>query len=108
AHSTLDMPKAVIALNGGEGVAAADSAFGMSSVECAIWFGIIVVVVTEISLITPPVGLNLFVINAMAKDVRIGETYRGALPFVISDILRITLLVAFPPITLWLVRLFYG
>jgi C4-dicarboxylate transporter DctM subunit len=52
--------------------------------------------------------LNLFVINAMAKDVSIGQTYRGALPFVLSDILRIILLVAFPSITLGLVRLFYG
>ncbi|MEM7614305.1 MAG: TRAP transporter large permease [Pseudomonadota bacterium] len=82
--------------------------FGIPPAEVGIWFGILVLMAAEVGLITPPVGLNLFVINAMAKDVRIGETYRGALPFVISDILRITLLVAFPPITLWLVRLFYG
>ncbi len=61
----------------------------------------------EIGLITPPVGMNLFVINAMSQDVRIGDTYRGALPFVASDIIRIAILVAFPSITMALVRLFY-
>ena len=82
--------------------------FGIPPAEVGIWFGILVLMSAEIGLITPPVGLNLFVINAMAKDVSIGQTYRGALPFVLSDILRIILLVAFPSITLGLVRLFYG
>ncbi|MEO0356996.1 MAG: TRAP transporter large permease [Pseudomonadota bacterium] len=81
--------------------------FGLSPAEVGIWFGILVLMSAEIGLITPPVGLNLFVINALAKDVPIGETYRGALPFVLSDLIRIALLVAFPTITLGLVRLFY-
>ena len=81
--------------------------FGIPPAEVGIWFGILVLMSAEIGLITPPVGLNLFVINAMSEDVRIGETYRGALPFVLSDILRIALLVAFPAITMGLVRLFY-
>ena len=80
---------------------------GLSAAEVGIWFGILVLMSAEIGLITPPVGLNLFVINAMSRDVSIAETYRGALPFVVSDIIRIAILVAFPFITLFLVRLFY-
>ncbi|PCH99029.1 MAG: C4-dicarboxylate ABC transporter permease [Rhodobacteraceae bacterium] len=81
--------------------------FGIPSNEVGIWFGILVLMAAEIGLITPPVGMNLFVINAMSKEVKIGETYRGAIPFVISDIVRIAILVAFPSITMFLVRLFY-
>ena len=81
--------------------------FGIPPAEVGIWFGILVLMSAEIGLITPPVGMNLFVINAMSRDVRIGETYRGALPFVVSDIIRISVLVAFPTITMGLVRLFY-
>ena len=82
--------------------------FGIPPAEVGIWFGILVLMSAEVGLITPPVGLNLFVINAMAKDVSIGETYRGALPFVLSDIIRIGILVAFPSITLFAVRTMYG
>lgn len=78
--------------------------FGLSPEETAIWFGILVLVVVEVGLITPPVGLNLFIINSMAGDVPIRDTYSGVLPFVASDLVRISLLVAFPPITLILVR----
>lgn len=81
--------------------------FGIPTSEVIIWFGILVLMSAEIGLITPPVGMNLFVINAIAKDVSIGQTYRGALPFVASDIIRVALLVAFPGITLGLVRLLY-
>ena len=80
--------------------------FGLSTQEVGLWFGILVLMSTEIGLITPPVGLNLFVINALAKDTPILETYRGALPFVLSDIIRIALLVIFPGLTLGLLRLF--
>ena len=79
--------------------------FGLTPDEIGIWFGILVLMAAEVGLITPPVGLNLFVINAMAKDVPISQTYKGILPFVASDILRIVLLASFPAITLWLVRL---
>jgi C4-dicarboxylate transporter, DctM subunit len=78
--------------------------FGLSPEETAIWFGILVLIVVEVGLITPPVGLNLFIINSMAPGVSISETYRGVLPFVVSDIVRTVILVAFPAITLWLVR----
>ena len=82
--------------------------FGIPPSEVGIWFGILVLMSAEIGLITPPVGLNLFVINALARGVAIGETYRGALPFILSDIIRIGILVAFPAITLLLVRLHSG
>lgn len=81
--------------------------FGIPSAEIGIWFGVLVLMSAEIGLITPPVGMNLFVINSMSKGVRISQTYRGAIPFVISDIVRIAVLVAFPTITMFLVRLFY-
>lgn len=78
--------------------------FGMDRESTLIWFGILAVVVVEVGLITPPVGMNVFVINGMAKDVPMLESFRGVLPFLISDLLRIVLLVAFPAITLWLVQ----
>ncbi|MBL4597366.1 MAG: TRAP transporter large permease subunit, partial [Rhizobiaceae bacterium] len=81
--------------------------FGLSPDELAIWFGILVLIVVEVGLITPPVGMNLFVINAMAKETPIAATYRGVLPFVASDLIRTSILVAFPSITLFLMRLLY-
>jgi len=77
--------------------------FGLSPQDFGLWFGILVLIVVEVGLITPPVGMNLFIINNMAKDIPIGQTYRGALPFVLTDMLRVVLLACFPPITLWLV-----
>ena len=81
--------------------------FGLSPEETAIWFGILVLMVVEIGLITPPVGMNVYVINGMAKDVPMRETYRGVMPFLVSDIIRVILLVAVPSISLFLVRLMY-
>ena len=63
----------------------------------------LILIVVEVGLITPPVGMNLFIINSMAKDTPIGQTYRGAMPFVLTDMIRVVILAAFPPITLWLV-----
>lgn len=81
--------------------------FGLTPDEFGIWFGIIVLIVVEVGLITPPVGMNLFIINSMSPQTRLSETYRGVWPFVASDIVRTAILVAFPPITLWLVWLLY-
>jgi tripartite ATP-independent transporter DctM subunit len=69
-----------------------------------IWFGIIVVVLTEIGLITPPVGMNVFVLKANLPKVPVGTIFRGLLPFVGVDVLRLALLVAFPSISLVLVQ----
>ena len=77
--------------------------FGMSQEQIAIWFGILVLIVVEVGLITPPVGMNLFVINAMDRMTPMVETYKVVMYFVASDIIRVVLLVAFPIITLfWL------
>jgi TRAP-type C4-dicarboxylate transport system permease large subunit len=81
--------------------------FGLSPDEFGLWFGILVLIVVEVGLITPPVGMNLFIINGMARDIPIGQTFRGAMPFVLTDILRVIFLAAFPPFTLWLVWLIY-
>ena len=70
--------------------------FGLTPEETAIWFGILVLIVVEVGLITPPVGMNLFVIQSMAPDISIRDTYRGVWPFVASDLIRVTLLVLFP------------
>jgi len=78
--------------------------FGLPPEDMAIWFGIIVLIVVEVGLITPPVGMNLFVIQSMAPDIPIRDTYRGVWPFVVSDLIRVTLLVIFPSITLFVLR----
>jgi tripartite ATP-independent transporter DctM subunit len=79
--------------------------FGLTPEETAIWFGILVLIVVEVGLITPPVGMNLFVINNMAKGIPITHTYRGVTPFVVSDLVRTAILAAFPAITLFVLRL---
>jgi TRAP-type C4-dicarboxylate transport system permease large subunit len=93
---------AVMALNGGENVAAADSAFGMSGTMCAIWFGILVVKMAEFCLITPPIGLNCFVVAGVRDDLSVQDVFKGVTPFFIADGITIALLVAFPGIVLWL------
>ncbi|MFG6498644.1 MULTISPECIES: TRAP transporter large permease [unclassified Sulfitobacter] len=93
---------AVMALNGGEMVSAADSAFGMSGPMCAIWFGILVVKMAEFCLITPPIGLNCFVVAGVRPDLSVQDVFRGVMPFFIADAVTIGLLVAFPQIVLWL------
>ncbi len=80
--------------------------FGLPPDAFAIWFGVLVLVVVEVGLITPPVGMNLFIINAMDRQTKLSDTFRGTLPFVASDIIRIAILAAFPAITLALVWLF--
>jgi tripartite ATP-independent transporter DctM subunit len=93
---------AVIALNGGEGVSVADSAFGMTDVGCSIWFGIIVVKMAEFCLITPPIGLNCFVVAGVRPECSVQDVFRGVMPFFIADALTIATLVALPGIVLWL------
>src|SRR5690606_28304575 len=74
----------------------------------SIWFGVLVVVVVEIGLITPPVGMNLFVIRSQQPDISIGTLYRGVLPFLVASATLIVLLFAFPDLALWLPRTLYG
>jgi len=81
--------------------------FGMTTEEVAIWFGILVLIVVEVGLITPPVGMNLFVINSMDRLTPMIETYKSVMYFVASDIIRVIILVIFPGITLFALRLMY-
>ena len=99
---------AVMALNGGEFVSAQDSAFGMSGTMCAIWFGILVVKMAELCLITPPIGLNCFVVAGVRPDISVQEVFRGVAPFFVADALTIAGLIAFPGIVLYLPRLMSG
>jgi C4-dicarboxylate transporter, DctM subunit len=93
---------AVIALNGGETVTAAESAFGVSGVGCSIWFGIIVVKMAELCLITPPIGLNCFVVAGVRPECSVQDVFRGTMPFFVADVLTIAVLIALPGIVLWL------
>ncbi len=80
--------------------------WGMSQSDKSIWFGILVLMVVEIGLVTPPVGMNVYIINSLAKDVPLIETFKGVMPFLASDFLRILLLLFFPAISLYLVHAF--
>ena len=78
--------------------------YGMDAQSKAIWFGMLILMVVQIGLIAPPVGLNVYVINGMAKDVPMAESYRGIMPFLVTDFIRTGLLVVFPSLSLWLVK----
>lgn len=78
--------------------------FGLGATDKALWFGILILTVCEIGMIFPPVGLNVYIMNGLARDVPMVETYKGVVPFLITDGLRLALLIAFPATTLWLVH----
>ncbi len=78
--------------------------FGMPQESVAIWFGIMVLMTVGFGLLAPPVGLNVYVVNGMAKTVPIGESYRGVMPFLCSDVIRSLLVLFFPAVSLWLVQ----
>ncbi|HTH79207.1 MAG TPA: TRAP transporter large permease [Ramlibacter sp.] len=78
--------------------------FGMPKESLALWFGILILMVVSFGLLVPPMGLNVYVVNGMARNVPLGETFRGVLPFLVSDFVRIALMLAFPQIALWLVQ----
>ena len=80
--------------------------YGMGATDKSIWFGILALMVVEIGLVHPPVGMNVFIINRLAKDVPLTETFKGVMPFLASDLLRIVLLLIFPVISLYLVNHF--
>jgi C4-dicarboxylate transporter, DctM subunit len=79
--------------------------FGMQPDDLAIWFGILLLIVVGIGLTAPPIGLNVFVISAIAKNVPIARTYRGVLPFIAADVVRLVLVLLFPSLALFLVHL---
>jgi len=67
-----------------------------------VWFGVIVVMAVTLGMICPPVGMNVFVINSIARDVPLGKIYKGTMPFIAVDLIRLVILCAFPAISLWL------
>ena len=79
--------------------------YGLSATDKSIWFGILALMVVEIGLVHPPLGMNLFIIQKLARDVPYLETAKGVMPFLASDLLRIVLLVLAPGVCLWLVHL---
>ncbi len=95
----------LVDLNGGDYALADSATYGLGPDELKIWFGILTLVVVELGLITPPVGLNVFIISSLAPDTSMGDTFKGVMPFFAVEILRITLLVAVPAISLTLPRL---
>jgi tripartite ATP-independent transporter DctM subunit len=82
--------------------------YGLNEDDLKIWFGIIALIVVELGLITPPVGLNVFIINSLSPDVPMRQTFKGVMPFFCSEMIRVGLILAFPAITLalphWLGR----
>ncbi|WP_083097427.1 TRAP transporter large permease [Pseudophaeobacter leonis] len=95
----------LVEINGGDWVAAADSPFGMTTEDLKIWFGILALIVVELCLITPPVGMNVFIISAQTKDVPMRDTFLGVLPFFAAELLRVIVLLAVPGLVFWLPRL---
>ena len=89
-------------LNGGDFVTAASAAYGMDAESLKIWFGILALIVVELGLITPPVGLNVFIISALSKDVSMGQTFIGVMPFFAAEILRVVLILSLPVLALGL------
>jgi C4-dicarboxylate transporter DctM subunit len=79
--------------------------WGLAESEKAIWLGVLILMVVGIGLISPPVGLNVYIVNGLARNVPITESYRGIVPFLISDIARTILLLFVPSLSLFLVRL---
>jgi TRAP-type C4-dicarboxylate transport system permease large subunit len=98
----------LVDLNGGDYATAATAAYGMDTESLKIWFGILALIVIELGLITPPVGLNVFIINMLAKDVAMIETFRGVIPFIGAEIIRIGLLLLVPATVLWLPGILAG
>ena len=76
--------------------------FGYSEEAIAIWFGILTLIVVEIGLITPPIGLNVYVINSMAEGISLGETFRGTIPFLLSGLVLLGIILFLPATCLWL------
>lgn len=98
----------LVDLNGGDWATAETAAFGMDSADLKIWFGILALIVVELGLITPPVGLNVFIIASLAKDVPMAQIFRGVAPFLAVELLRVALILLVPGLALFLPRLLGG
>lgn len=98
----------LVALNGGPYVGADAAAFGMASEDLKIWFGILALGVVELGLITPPVGLNVFIIARIDRSTPMAETFRGVLPFFAAELVRLATLLALPALALTVPHLLGG
>ena len=98
----------LVELNGGVHIAAETAGFGMTTGDLKIWFGILALVVVEVGLITPPVGMNVFVISSIADNCNISDTFKGVSPFFIAELIRIVILVSLPILALWLPNILTG
>ncbi|WP_331774679.1 TRAP transporter large permease [Sulfurospirillum sp. 1612] len=98
----------LVSLNGGEYVSADSATFGLNLSDLKIWFGILSLIVVELGLITPPVGLNVFIISQISKKVPMAETFKGVMPFFGAEILRITILLLAPTLVLIIPRWLAG
>lgn len=96
----------LVELNGGLYMGAEGSGFGMSTEDLKIWFGILALIVVELGLITPPVGMNVFVISSLARNTPMSETFKGVLPFFGAELVRVLILLLFPGFVLWLPQVF--
>jgi tripartite ATP-independent transporter DctM subunit len=94
----------LIQLNGGDFVSAENAAFGMTTEDLRIWFGILALIVVELGLITPPVGLNVFVIKSFSPKTSIATIFRGVAPFFGIELVRVAILILIPGLTLYLTR----
>jgi len=92
----------LVEINGGIYQGAEGAGFGMSTEDLKIWFGVLALIVVELGLITPPVGMNVFVISSLDKETPMIETFKGVAPFFGAEIVRVALLVSFPALALWL------
>lgn len=95
----------LVELNGGDWTTADTAAYGMSTDDLKLWFGILALVVVELGLITPPVGLNVFIISSLSEDVSMRDTFRGVMPFFAAELGRVLLLLAVPGLALFLPHL---
>ncbi|WP_298611190.1 TRAP transporter large permease [uncultured Thiothrix sp.] len=98
----------LIALNGGDHVTAADAAYGLDTDNLKIWFGIMALIVVELGLITPPVGLNVFIIASLSDGTPMAETFKGVMPFLAAEFVRIGILMLIPMLSLFLPHLLAG
>ena len=98
----------LIALNGGDFATAETAAFGLDNDSLKIWFGILALIVVELGLITPPVGLNVFIISSLARDTPMATVFRGVMPFLGAEIVRVGLILMIPALALIVPRLING
>ena len=92
----------LVDLNGGDFATAGSSAFGLTTPDLKVWFGILALIVVELGLITPPVGLNVFIISSLDQETPMAETFRGVLPFLAVELVRVTIIMLVPALALTL------